>query len=273
MGNHYIHNLDPIAFQMGDFLVPWYWLVYILGFFFVYFTGPYLLRKVGAKPIDSVDWSDYLSLGWLGLLLGARLGYFLIYHLDMLKADPWILLRIWAGGMSFHGAVLGAAVAIALVAIFKKKSPWPVFDAVCTLLPVVIVFGRIANFVNGELAGRTSTVPWAVIFPEFYDSLPRHPSQIYEALGEGVLVGLFMWKGRQNLKLPSRQTAVFLMAYSGARFLLEFYREPDPQLGLLLLELSMGQILSALFFTLGLLILRKTYTTIDPDWASTTKVP
>ena len=272
MGNHYIHNLDPIAFQIGDSLVPWYWLVYILGFFFIYASGPYLIKRVGAKPISPVDWSDYLSFGWLGLIVGARLGYFLLYQPEMLEKDPWILVRIWAGGMSFHGAVLGACLAIAAVAYFKKKSPWPIFDIICTLLPVCITFGRLANFVNGELAGRLSTVPWAVVFPGFYDSLPRHPSQIYEALGEGLFVGIILWRGRLNLRIPSRQTGIFLVAYSIARFGLEFFREPDPQLGLFVLNLSMGQLLSVIFFALGVGILKKSFSTILLDLPETTKV-
>ena len=272
MGNHYIHNLDPIALNIGDFLVPWYWLVYLLGFFFIYVSGPNLIKRVGARPISAVDWSDFLSFGWLGLIVGARLGYFLLYQTEMLEKDPWILIRIWAGGMSFHGAVLGACLAIAAVAYFKKTSPWPIFDVICTLLPVCIVFGRLANFVNGELAGRPSTVPWAVVFPGFYDSLPRHPSQIYEALGEGLLVGIILWRGRLSLRIPSRQTGVFLIGYSFARFGLEFFMEPDPQLGLIVLNLSMGQLLSIIFFVLGLGILKKSSSTILPGLPETTKV-
>ena len=268
---HYIHDLNPIAFQLGEFIIPWYWLVYLAGFFYIFFCGPRLLRSYKLE-VTPTDWSDSLVGGWVGLLVGARLGYFLIYQPGMLRSDPSVLLRIWAGGMSFHGALIGAGVAISAVAIWKRKSAWPILDSICTLLPPCLGLGRLANFVNGELAGRPTNVPWAVIFPEFYDALPRHPSQIYEAFGEGLLLCFLLWRVRKNILQPARQTSLFVLFYSSIRFFLEFFREPDTQIGWVLGKFSMGQILCGLFFILGLILFRKSRPTILRDFSETTKV-
>ncbi|MEI8026934.1 MAG: prolipoprotein diacylglyceryl transferase [Pseudomonadota bacterium] len=268
---HYIHNLNPIALQLGELIIPWYWLVYLVGFFYIYFCGQWLIKHFQLQ-VTSSDWSDSLVAGWVGLFLGARLGYFSLYQPEMLRSDPAVLLRIWAGGMSFHGGIFGAGLAILIVGFWKRKSVWPILDTICTLLPLCLGMGRLANFINGELAGRPTNVPWAVVFPELYDSLPRHPSQIYEALGEGLILGLILWTGRKNILMAARQTALFALSYSIIRFFLEFFREPDPQLGLLAGSLSMGQILCGFFFVLGLILFRRSRPTTRPDFSETAKV-
>ena len=269
---HYIHNLNPIAFQLGELIIPWYWLVYLVGFFYIFFCGQRLIKYFQIQ-VTPTDWSDSLVAGWVGLFLGARLWYFVIYQPEMLLSDPAVLAHIWAGGMSFHGGIFGAGLAILTVGFWKRKSAWPILDTICTLLPLCLGMGRLANFINGELAGRPTNVPWAVVFPELYDSLPRHPSQIYEALGEGLILGLILWAGRKHILIPGRQTALFALSYSIIRFILEFFREPDPQLGLVVGSLSMGQILCGLFFVLGLILYKKSKPTILPDFSETAKAP
>jgi len=252
---YYIHNLNPIAFSVGNMHVPWYWLVYLVGFFGIYIFGFKLLNR-GNQRISQSHWADYLSMAWVGLLIGSRLGYFSVYRPDILIDDPAELVRIWAGGMSFHGGILGGCLAIFMTAAYKKQSPWPIFDSITTLLPPFLGLGRVANFINGELAGRVTTVPWAMVFPSLYDDQPRHPSQLYEAFGEGLLLGIIMWRGHKDIGTPRKQTARFLIGYSMIRFGLEFFREPDRQLGFVWLGVTMGQVLSALFLLLGIYLAR-----------------
>lgn len=189
-------------------------------------------------------------LAWFGMLIGARLGYVLIYHLDLYLADPLRLVAIWEGGMSFHGGVLGIGLATVMMQRRKGYGGWQFLDLLACTVPFALGLGRIANFINGELVGRPTELAWAVIFLE-YDSIPRHPSQLYQALGEGFLLACFMWMSRQGLAQAGRQSAFFLMGYGLVRLLTEFFREPDPQLGLLWFGLTMGQMLCLLMMILG----------------------
>lgn len=255
MQNYYIHDLNPIAISYGSVVIPWYWLIYLLSFFYIFWIGPRLFSRNLSNSITPKDWSDYLCFSWIGMLLGARLGYFSIYQPGLLLSHPFEIFRIWAGGMSFHGGLLGVFCSIVLISKMKNQSPWRILDIFATLIPVCIGAGRIANFINGELAGRVTDVPWAVVFPTLFDQLPRHPSQLYEALGEGLILGGLMWWSRRQLTNLSHQTALFAIYYGTIRFFLEFFREPDPQLGLLLFNLSMGQLLSLILLLFGFYLL------------------
>jgi phosphatidylglycerol:prolipoprotein diacylglycerol transferase len=255
MPNYYIHDLNPIAINYGSVVIPWYWLIYLLSFFYIFWLGPKLFCRNLSNPITPKDWSDYLCFSWIGMLLGARLGYFCIYQPGLLLSQPFEVFRIWAGGMSFHGGLLGVFCTIVMIAKLKNQSPWRILDIFATLIPLCIGAGRVANFINGELAGRVTDVPWAVVFPTLFDYLPRHPSQLYEALGEGLILGGLMWRSRSQLANLSHQTALFAIYYGTLRFFLEFFREPDPQLGLLLFNLSMGQLLSLILLLFGLYLL------------------
>ena len=254
MPNYYIHDLNPIAISFGPLVIPWYWLVYLMGFFYIFLLGSKLLKWNTSSALTPNDWNDYLCFSWIGMILGARLGYFCIYQPKALMENPFEILRIWAGGMSFHGGILGVFCTVALISKIKRQSPWRILDIFATLVPLCLGAGRIANFINGELAGRVTDVAWAVVFPTLFDDLPRHPSQLYEALGEGLLLGWLLWTNRRHLATLSHQTAFFAVYYGIIRFFLEFFREPDPQLGFLFFNFTMGQMLSIFLIITGLVI-------------------
>lgn len=253
----YVHNLSPMAIEWGWLILPWYWLAYIVGFFIVYFGMMGLVRK---KLIDLniQEVHDYLSLGFLALILGGRVGYILIYNLSYYIKNPMKIFAIWEGGMSFHGAIIG----IALYTLFRsrkfKRHLFTYTDSVSLFAPLGLFFGRLANFVNGELAGRVTDVPWAVIFPKFYDQSPRHPSQIYEAITEGLILFFIMQVfGKKKVKQDGFCSGLFLLSYGGARFLVEFFRNPDPQIGYYFSYFTLGQFLCLLMVFIGIYLMRK----------------
>lgn len=185
------------------------------------------------------------------MYLGSRLIYILFYNLDFFINNPSYIPKIWLGGMSFHGALLGVVLSILIVSKRKGHSFFLFADLLAVVTPFVLIFGRIANFINGELVGRVTTVPWAVIFPRFGQS-PRHPSQIYEALTEGLLTFIILWVLKSKMKTnPGLLSSLFLILYGGFRFLMEYFRMPDPQLGFILPGLSMGQILCLVMIISG----------------------
>ncbi len=255
--NYYVHDLSPMAIELGWFILPWYWLSYIAGFFIVYFGVMNLSSKkkicLSKKLIH-----DYLSIGFLSLVLGGRIGYILIYNLGYYLKDPMKVFALWEGGMSFHGAIIG----IGLYTFYqsrKYKIPFLTFtDAISIFAPIGIFFGRISNFINGELAGRVTDVPWAVIFPKFYNGDPRHPSQIYEALLEGLTLFLILFLfGRSNLNRRGFCTGLFVSFYGLFRFIIEFFRNPDPQIGLYFGIFTMGQFLCGVMIIVGGIIILK----------------
>ncbi len=255
--NYYIHDLSPMAIEWGWFILPWYWLSYIAGFFTVY-IGLMKFSSVGYISLTKKTIHDYLSMGFLALLFGGRLGYILIYNLNYYIKDPSKVFAIWEGGMSFHGAIIG----IALYTVFKAKRqsiPFLKFtDAISIFAPIGIFFGRISNFINGELAGRVTDVAWAVVFPKFYNNEPRHPSQIYEALLEGLLLFIILYIfGRKKLSSPGFCTGLFVSLYGVFRFFIEFFRNPDPQIGLYFDMFTMGQFLCAFMVITGVLLVLK----------------
>jgi phosphatidylglycerol:prolipoprotein diacylglycerol transferase len=245
-------NIDPVIVRIGPLAIRWYGMMYLIGF-----TSSYLLvlRQIKKRGLDlGRDFVDSLySYLILGLLIGARLGYVVFYDLPEYLRNPLEIFALWHGGMSFHGGLIGS---IAAGVFFCKKSRvdyWQVADLVIVTAPVGLAFGRLGNFINGELYGRVTDVPWAMVFPAG-GPLPRHPSQLYEFLLEGVVLFTFLWIVKDRGLRPGVVTSLFLMAYGIFRFLAEFFREPDVQLGYILGPFTMGQVLSASMVAVGLAI-------------------
>ena len=244
----FINNFDPVAIEIFSLEIRWYSLAYIMGIL----IGWYLAKKFFINNNIYNKFDDYITYVIIGLILGGRFGYVLFYNFDFYINNPVEILKLWQGGMSFHGGVLGVIIASI---IFAKKNNDDVFeylDVVALVSPIGIFFGRIANFINSELYGTITNVPWAVTFIQI-DNLPRHPSQLYEALLEGLVLLLILiyFKNKFSNK-PGLISGLFLIFYSIFRFFVEFYRVPDEQLGYIFLNLSMGQVISLLFILSGL---------------------
>ncbi|GAA63948.1 prolipoprotein diacylglyceryl transferase [Pseudoalteromonas sp. BSi20311] len=247
-------QIDPIIFSVGPLSVRWYGLMYLIGFAFaMWFANRQAIKPGSGWTKDEV--SDLLFYGMLGVILGGRIGYVLFYQFSYFIENPLYLFRIDQGGMSFHGGTLGVITAVAIFAWTRKKSLLQVGDFVAPLVPVGLLAGRIGNFINGELWGRTTDVPWAMVFPTG-GPLARHPSQLYEAFFEGfVLFVILLWFIKRPRPAGS-VSGVFLLGYGVFRFCIEYFRQPDAQLGLFADFISMGQILSLpmIIGGLGLLI-------------------
>lgn len=254
-------QIDPVAFHVGPVAVRWYGIAYLAGVFF----GWLYTRKLVAKDLLWGSTSNRMAIAdidnlpsWImvGIILGGRTGYAAFYQPGHFFDDPLRFFRLWDGGMSFHGGMIGAIVAIAIFAIKRHIAILSLLDVVSSAAPLGLFFGRIANFINGELYGRTSNVPWAMVFPDG-GPLPRHPSQIYEAVLEGALLFMVLrvliFSGR-SLRFPGLTGGVFLTLYGIARILVEFFREPDPQLGFIASNLTMGMILSIPMILIGLTV-------------------
>ena len=225
--------------------------MYLLGF-----SGAWWLGRLRAERFGwtAVEVEDLLFYGAIGVIVGGRLGYSLFYDLPALIDNPLNLFKIWQGGMSFHGGLLGVVIAFGFFARATGKSYFSISDFIVPMVPVGLFFGRIGNFINGELWGKVSDVPWAMIFPNA-GPLARHPSQLYEAMLEGVLLFLILWIYSAKPKPPGAVSGLFLLGYGFFRFVVEFVRVPDQQYGYLLLDLiTMGQILSLPMIVIGLFI-------------------
>jgi len=245
----FINNFDPIAIQFFSLEIRWYSLAYIFGVLIGWFYCKKILIK-DAKIIKLFD--DFISYLIIGIILGGRLGYILFYNLDYYLNNLIEILMIWQGGMSFHGGLLGV---MASTIIFCKKydlNKYIFLDLISASAPIGIFLGRVSNFINSELYGRETDVLWSVIFIKV-DKITRHPSQIYEALLEGIILFfiMFLLIRKNYLERPGLISALFLILYSLFRFFVEFYREPDGQLGFVFLNLSMGQIISLVFLCYG----------------------
>jgi phosphatidylglycerol:prolipoprotein diacylglycerol transferase len=246
-------NIDPILIDLGIIRVSWYGLMYIFGFLASYLLVRYQMKRkdFGVSKLEVENLYFYLILG---LVIGARLGYVLFYNLKDYLADPLEIFAIWHGGMSFHGGLIGVLIVGILFSWKNRKSFWKIADLFIVTAPVGLGLGRIGNFINGELYGRVTQVPWGMIFPKG-DSFPRHPSQLYESALEGGVLFLILWFLKDK-KLPTGGLlALFLSVYGVFRFFLEFFREPDPQLGFILGPFTMGQTLSALMIIGGIVLL------------------
>lgn len=260
-------HIDPIIFKIGPFALRWYGLMYLIGFLASYSLVRRQIAEAGIA-FQTNDIEDrLLSLRaeqnhlddiflWLviGIITGGRLGYVFFYNFAYYLNHPLEILATWHGGMSFHGGAAGAIIAGWVYCIRHNLNFWLWADRFAVTAPIGLGLGRIGNFINGELYGRPSDVPWAMIFPQG-GPLPRHPSQIYEAFLEGIVLFAILWPLRKKCWPYGRKLALFLMLYAIVRSVAELFREPDPQLGFVLLgSLTMGQLLSAGFFALGLFL-------------------
>ncbi len=254
--------INPILISIGPFAVRWYALAYIVGIIAGWFYARAIIASErlwgGSAPFTVLDFDDFVIWITLGIILGGRTGYVLFYNLPLFAAHPIQIFELWTGGMSFHGGVIGCAVAIVLFALRRHISLLSLADVTAGVAPIGLFLGRLANFINGELWGRPSDVPWAMVFPNG-GAVPRHPSQLYEAMLEGVVLfivlGLLMRAGA--LKRPGVVTGAFLLGYGVARITCELFREPDVQLGFLWGSqwLTMGMLLCIPLLLAGLAIL------------------
>ena len=245
----FINNFDPVAFQILSIEIRWYSLAYIIGIL----TGWILSKKIFITDNELKEkFDDYITYLILGIIIGGRLGYVFFYNLDYFLNNFVDILKIWQGGMSFHGGLLGIVVASILFAKKNHHDPFKYLDIVAVVAPIGIFFGRIANFINSELYGIETNLPWGVKFLKV-DNLYRHPSQIYEAIFEGMILFfiLLYFRNKGFLKSPGVISGLFLIFYSIFRFLIEFFRVPDQQLGYLFFDFTMGQIMSLLFLIIG----------------------
>jgi len=247
-------QFDPIAIHVGSYGIHWYGLMYLAGFMTFLWLGRWCIANHSWTAWSPKMLDDILFYGVLGVILGGRLGYILFYKASYYFAHPLEILAVWQGGMSFHGGFLGVIIAMIFFA-YKYKLSWLfVTDFIAPLVPPGLAFGRIGNFINGELWGRPSDMPWAMIFPRV-DNLPRHPSQLYEFALEGLLLFALLWLYARKPHPTGMISGLFLIGYGSFRFLVEFTREPDNFLGLLSLGMSMGQWLSLPMIIGGVLLM------------------
>jgi phosphatidylglycerol:prolipoprotein diacylglycerol transferase len=253
----FIHpQFDPVAIQLGPVAVRWYGLMYLVGF-----AGGLLLGRLRAKSQpgwSTRDLDDLLFYCVLGTIIGGRLGYVLFYKLDEYLYDPLRVFYVWEGGMAFHGGFLGVIAAMAWFAYRTHRHWFAVTDFLAPLVPIGLAAGRLGNFINAELWGRPTELPWAMIFPSV-DAQPRHPSQLYEFALEGVALFVILWLFSRQPRPLGAVSGVFLVAYGLFRFLVEYSREPDAFLGFLTLGLTMGQWLSAPMILGGIVMLAWAY--------------
>ncbi len=245
----FINNFDPVAVEIFSLEIRWYSLSYLAGII----IGWYLAKKFFTKKNIKNSFDDYITYIIIGLILGGRLGYILFYNLEFYVNNPFDIFKVWQGGMSFHGGVIGIIIASIIFSKKNKDNVFEYLDIVALVSPIGIFFGRVANFINSELYGIETSVPWSVQFIRV-DSLYRHPSQIYEAILEGIVLFLILiyFFNKEKFKTPGKLSSLFLILYSTFRFIVEYYRVPDEQLGYLILNLTMGQLISLVFFSIGL---------------------
>jgi len=254
-------QFNPVAVQLGPLAIHWYGLMYLAGFMTFLWLGRRRIAALNHPQINTKLLDDLLFYGVLGVILGGRLGYVLFYKASYYLAHPLEIFAVWQGGMSFHGGFLGVLVAIVWLA-YKKKLRWlQLTDFIAPLVPPGLAFGRIGNFINGELWGRPTDMPWAMVFPQV-DNLPRHPSQLYEFALEGLLLFALLWLYARKPRPVGAVSGLFLIGYGSFRFLAEFTREPDDFLGLLSFGMSMGQWLSLPMVLAGVLLMH--YSTLHP---------
>lgn len=258
-------NIDPIAFSIGPFAVRWYALAYIAGLLFAIWYAKRLVatpslwgdRKPTATPAQVDDLFIWIALG---VILGGRLGYVLFYNPLHFLANPLDIFRVWEGGMSFHGGFLGVVVALLVYGRRHGMTLDRLLDLGAAATPVGLGLGRLANFINGELYGRAGDVPWAMIFPNDPQQIPRHPSQLYEGLLEGLVLFVIIRIAThrfQALSHPGRASGLFALGYGLSRIIVEFFREPDAQLGYFFGFITMGMILSLPLVAIGIWLLMR----------------
>ena len=252
----FTHNFSPILFDLGFFSLRWYSLAYIIGIIFGWWYGKKIIIQK-FYPVDSEinkKFDDLITYIIFAIIIGGRVGYVIFYNLEFYLYNPIDILKIWKGGMSFHGALIGIIFVTYIFSIKNNLKTFFLLDVIACVAPVGIFFGRIANFINGELVGKVSNVPWSVIFP-LIDMFPRHPSQIYEAILEGLILFIILNIIIHKKKyLSGTCSYLFLILYGLFRIFSEIFREPDPQIGYFLGFISLGMILSFFMIIFGLII-------------------
>lgn len=251
-------QIDPVIFSVGPLQVRWYGLMYVLGFIASIILVKHQIKKFGFKELETHFENLNLVL-IISLVLGGRLGYVLFYNLPYYLSHPGEIMATWRGGMSFHGALLGLIIGGVVFCRIKKLNFWRTADFYAVTIPIGLGLGRLGNFINGELYGRVTDVPWGMIFPGG-GPLPRHPSQLYESFLEGLVLFLILWTLKEKQKPPSSwpsgtMIALFLIFYGIFRIMVELFREPDTQLGFIFLHVTMGQLLSGLMIVAGIILL------------------
>ena len=246
----FINNFDPVAFQIFSFEIRWYSLAYIFGIIFGWLYCKKNLIK-DKKLLNLFD--DLITYLIIGIILGGRLGYIIFYNLEYYLDNFFEILMIWNGGMSFHGGLIGVILATAIFSKKHKINSYIFLDLIALVAPIGLFLGRIANFINSELYGRETDVFWSVKFVAI-DNISRHPSQIYEAIFEGLILFFLLnhFSKKDSFKNPGLISSMFLIFYSFFRFILEFFRAPDYQIGYLIYQLTLGQFISIVFFSLGI---------------------
>ena len=248
----FINNFDPVALQIFSFEIRWYSLAYIFG---IALGWIYCKKKLikDKKLLNLFD--DLITYIIIGIILGGRLGYILFYNLKYYSENLLEIFMLWTGGMSFHGGVIGVIIATAFFSNKHKVNSFIFLDLISLVAPIGIFLGRVANFINSELYGRETDLIWSVKFLAV-DNISRHPSQLYEAIFEGLILFFLLnyLSKNSNFKAPGLISAIFLTIYSFFRFILEFFRAPDPQIGYLAYKLTLGQLISIVFFFLGIFL-------------------
>ena len=253
----YIHNLSPIAFSLGPIDIRWYSLAYICALITGYYYLLFINRRFNLKIINHKSLEELIFKIIIGIIIGGRLGYVIFYNLSYYINHPSKIFFIWEGGMSFHGGLIGVTLAILYHSKKTAKSFFTYIDLVSCAVPIGLFLGRIANFINGELYGKITNNNWGVIFP-YAGFLPRHPSQLYEAILEGLLAFIIMYFAVKNEKFRSSKgslSGLFLIIYGISRILVEFYRTPDVHIGYFFNIITLGQILSLPMVLLGLYLI------------------
>ncbi len=250
----FINNFDPVAIQIFSLEIRWYSLAYIIGIL----LGWILSKKFFIDDYELKEkFNDYLTYLIIGIILGGRLGYVIFYNFNYYSNNFLDIFKIWQGGMSFHGGLAGVIVASIYFAKINNHNPYKYMDIVSLVAPIGIFFGRVANFINSELYGIETNLPWAVKFVQI-DNLYRHPSQLYEAFFEGIVLFLILinFQKKGVMKTPGIMSGLFLIFYSIFRFIIEFFRVPDEQLGYIFLKLTMGQTISIVFALIGIYLIK-----------------
>ena len=249
----FINNFDPVAIQFFSLEIRWYSLAYIAGII----LGWSISKKIFiSDPQLKEKFDDFITYLIIGIIIGGRLGYVFFYNLNYYSNNLFDVFKIWEGGMSFHGGLIGVIIVSIFFAKKNNQNPFNYLDIVSIVAPIGIFFGRIANFINSELYGIETNLPWAVKFIKV-DDLYRHPSQLYEAFFEGIILFIILiyFRNKGFTKFPGFISGIFLISYSVFRFIIEFFRVPDQQLGYLFLNLTMGQIISFLFLIIGIYLI------------------